>query len=107
MTFKTGILFIISIVAVALSGCFYSPPGQTQLVEQPPTGKSVTVQFRRDALGSAHTLPIPPTTDSQNGAQVSLSGSLSLVNPEWIVLQHNSRAHWIPREAVLLIRVNE
>lgn len=84
-------------VVFLLSGC--SQP------TQPPTKKNVKVQFRRDALGGAHTLPISPNTDSINGAQVSLSGKLLTVNDEWIVLEHNKRNHWIPRDAVLLIRM--
>lgn len=86
-------------VTILLSGC--GRPGQ------PPTGKNVTVQFRRDALGSAHTLPISPTTDSQNGAKVSLQGKLIKVNEEWVVLEYQKKKHWIPRDAVLLIRINK
>jgi hypothetical protein len=94
-------LVLISLLAmvVFLAGCGRS--------DQPPVGKKVTVQFRRDALGSAHTLPIPPTTDSQNGAQVSLSGKLTMVNSEWIVLEHQKLKHWIPLDSVLLIRINK
>lgn len=97
---RLTMITILATVAV-VSGCGPSSD------KQPPTGKSVTVQFRRDALGSAHTLPVPPTTDSQNGAQVSLSGKLALVNTDWVVLKHSERDHWIPRDAVLLIRVND
>jgi hypothetical protein len=100
-TMKQNVLIFMLITAVAVGGC-----GPSQ-IKQPPIGKGVTVQFRRDALGSAHTLPVPPTTDSQNGAQVSLIGTLVLVNAEWVVLKHSERDHWVPREAVLLIRVNE
>jgi hypothetical protein len=72
--------------------------------ENPPIGEPVTIQFRRDALGSAHNLPVPPTTHSINGAQVSLSGRLSAVTPEWIVVEYEAHDHWISRDTVLLIR---
>ncbi len=76
-------------------------------VEQPPIGASVTVQFRRDALGTAMTLPVSPTTDSQNGAQVSMHGTLERVNAEWVVIVFQGKEHWIPRSSVLLLRVNQ
>lgn len=92
---------LIGLLAIGpvLSGCSGS--------DQPSTGKSVTVQFRRDALGSAHTLPISPTTDSINGAMVSLRGKLLKVNEEWVVLEYQKQKHWISRDAVLLIRVHK
>jgi hypothetical protein len=97
---KLHILICMFTVAALLGGCGGSEP------KQPPIGEIVKVQFRRDALGSAHDLPVSPTTDSQNGARVSLSGTLMLVNEDWIVLEYQKRAHWIPRHAVLLIRVD-
>ena len=96
---KQSVFISLLAVIAMLAGC--------SRANQPPTGKKVTVQFRRDALGSAHVLPIPPTTDSQNGAQVSLSGKLTMVTPEWIVLNHQKQKHWIPRESVLLIRIDK
>ena len=74
---------------------------------QPPTGENVIVQFRRDALGSAHGLPVSPTTGSRNGSDVCLSGELLSVNEEWIVLGNGRKEHWIPRDVVLLIEVEE
>jgi len=74
---------------------------------QPPTGKQVTVQFRRDALGSGGGMAIPPTTTVMNGANVSLSGQLREVHPEWVVLHDKGNDYWIQRESVLLILAKE
>lgn len=96
-----SILICLSLVILSLSGCDQDRP------EQPPTGSRVTIQFRRDALGSAHPNPVPPTTDSINGAAVSFSGTLSKANRDWIVVSQDGKAHWIPRDVILLIRVNQ
>lgn len=71
----------------------------------PPIGATVQVQFRRDALGGAASLPVPPTTSGINGAEVSLSGSLSKVTPRWLVLRIATKDHWISRDSVLLVAV--
>jgi hypothetical protein len=89
------------LVAVVLVGC------NQQVTEQPPVGSSVTVQFRRDALGSANANAVPPTTDSINGAAVSMGGSLTKVNKDWVVIESGGKTFWIPKSAVLLIRVNK
>ena len=65
---------------------------------------TVSVQFRRDALGSAHQLPVSPTTSSINGATVSMKGRLIDVGPEAIVLESRGNNHWIPREVILLVK---
>ena len=85
------------LVAILLSGCGSEP-------EQPPVGKTVTVQFRRDALGSGQT-PVPPTTDTMNGARVSLTGELVEASSQWFVVKFGGEDHWIPRAMVLLIKV--
>lgn len=96
---KLHLAISLTVMTMILSGC-----GRPS---QPPTGKNVTVQFRRDALGSAHSLPISPTTDSINGARVSLTGKLIIINEEWVVLDFEKNKHWIPRDAILLIRINK
>jgi hypothetical protein len=105
---KMQYLFMSLIAATILTGC--DRPDQSpeyDRPDQPPAGEYVTVQFRRDALGSAHTLPISPITGSINGAKVCLSGELVSVNGEWIVLEHNEQEFWIPKHAVLLIQINK
>ena len=66
-------------------------------------GKTVQVQFRRDALGAGADLPVSPTTDSINGAETSIGGTLTAVEPHAIVLNANDGPKWIPREVILLV----
>ncbi len=92
---------VVLMVALGLVGC-----GHREGTAQPPKAKSATVQFRRDILGASRELPVPPTTDVQNGASVSVSGKLLKVNREWVVLEQDKKVLWIPRDNVLLIRIN-
>ena len=94
-------VIIISLLAllIVFTGCDRS--------SQPPTGKKVFVQFRRDYLGGAHALPISPVTTSINGATVCIKGKLLTVNEEWVVVENRKQEHWIPKNVVLLITVNQ
>lgn len=86
--------------AVALAGMAGCAGG-------PPTGRTVQVQFRRDALGTASTSPVPPTTGNFNGGDTSVSGTLRSADGGWVVVDNpaNHQTYWIPRGAVLLIQV--
>jgi len=67
-------------------------------------GESCTVQFRRDALGTASTNPVPPLTGSMNGAETTVAGTLTAVKEDWIILKHrDNRELWIPMSNVLLL----
>ena len=71
----------------------------------PPLGKECVVQFRRDALGTAASLPVAPLTGSINGAETTVSGKLAMVGSEWIVVTRtNGNDLWIPKTSVLLIQ---
>ena len=72
-----------------------------------PLGASVTVQFRRNILAGANQFLVPPTTTVMNGSAVSLTGFLQGVSEEWIVVKFNDRNHWVDRETVLMVIVNE
>ena len=74
-----------------------------------PLGKQCTVHFRRDALGGAADLPVPPMTSSINGALVSISGTLRQVDERWIVLEPAGRQErvWVARSSVLLIKFSK
>jgi hypothetical protein len=70
-------------------------------------GSKCTVQFRRDALGGAGALPVPPLSNVVNGAEVSVAGKLVKADADWIVLSRE-REHdeiWIPRHNVLLVQL--
>ena len=73
---------------------------------QPPTGRKVTVQLNRNALGTGDVF-VPLTTDSINGMDVSIKGTLSVVTADWIMLETGDKDHWIPRHNVLLIRIDD
>ena len=69
-------------------------------------GKTVRVQFRRDALGAAAPLPVSPKTGEINGASTTLVGTLLEVNKASVVIEEGERPKWIPREVILFIEVN-
>jgi hypothetical protein len=66
-------------------------------------GKNVTVQFRRDALGSAATIPVSPFTNNLNGADTSFTGKVYRVDGNWLVVDFREKRVWVPREVVLAI----
>jgi hypothetical protein len=102
---RFGMLAVAMGLMTVVGGC--SEPG-------PPLGTACKVHFRRDALGGSTELPVSVTTDSYNGAEVSISGKLAQVTDQWIVLtidipEHQGGGHreyWIPRQAVLLIQLD-
>jgi hypothetical protein len=110
---KRIVLFATGLLIVAGAGCYnqtsevVSGDGFPKALEA-KVGTPCTVQIRRDALGSGHELPVPPTTDVINGAQVSVSGTLEAVHGSWIVLDTRDprRKHWIPAGSVLLLSFN-
>ena len=100
---------------VLISSVFYTigceketPDSQSRSNKfSPQQGRYCAVQFRRDALGASADLPVPPTTSSINGADVSVSGKFSKMNEDWVVLTDSRDAEiWIPRSVILLIKVN-
>lgn len=70
----------------------------------PPLGKQCTIQFRRDALGAAASLPVSPLTGNINGADTTISGTLKSTRGEWIVLDRGGQEIWVSKAAVLLIQ---
>ena len=98
---------ILATMTLILGGC--GTP--SAVVEKPPfaqnIGKNCTVQFRRgDALGAGRDLPVSPTTDNINGADVSVSGKLRAVADGWIAIEFENTEYCIPRESILLIKFN-
>jgi hypothetical protein len=83
-------------LAALLAGCDAGPT--------PPVGKQCTIQFRRDALGTAASLPVPPLSDNINGADTSISGTLKSTGGEWVVIDCHGLEVWVPKTTILLIK---
>jgi len=69
--------------------------------------RPVTIQFRRDLLGTSRELPVGPDTSSINGAETSISGTLVEAHEDSVVIQRDERLHWVPRETILHIRIDK
>ena len=95
---KTVTLAIIVVLVLGISSCGRAPGQLASYV-----GQNCEVQFRRDALGGAAALPVPPTTDNINGAQVSLSGRLDAATSNSILIVAAQKRYWIPLDSVLLV----
>jgi len=94
---------VMGFAAVLLGGC---GEGETTLASK--IGSWCTVQFRRgDALGAGGGTPVPPTTHAMNGAAVCVSGTLTRVTHDWILVTSTDNAvvrdYHIPTEAILLV----
>jgi hypothetical protein len=97
-TFPASIFVAVGcLLLVLVSGCNYADTGG------PEVGKLCTIQFRRDALGAAASLPVGPMTDSINGAETSISGKLLRVTTDWLVVERNGKDVWIPQSVVLMV----
>lgn len=96
-----GKWIILSLLAFGMgNGCQKSeaPDPAKQLV-----GKNVTVQFRRDALGGATTIPVSPFTNVINGAETSFTGKVYQVEGNWLIVDFRDKRVWVPREVVLAV----
>lgn len=97
---KHTILITALLLASLVSGCGMAP-------EQPPKGEMATVQFRPEALGGSDGPRVSVGTDVMNGARVSMTGKLVPLNEEWVALEQDNQTCWIPRDMVLLIRIQK
>ena len=101
-------ILVLTFVALGTIGCDNKTSDSRSSPESmcPKLGASCTVQFRRDALGASANLPVPPTTSSINGANVSVGGKFSKMNEDWVVLKGGNKGEiWIPRSVILLLEV--
>ena len=99
---------MVATLCLALAGCgTQDVPQQSASGLRSKIGYVCTVQFRRDALGAAATNPVPPTTNSLNGAEVSLKGKLKDVQGDWLVIErptgNQTVETWVPTHSVLLL----
>ena len=101
-----GLVVSVAVMAV-LSGCDSAPDTDMSQGElRQWVGKNVQVQFRRDALGAAASLPVSPLTGGINGASTTIGGQLMKVEGSGIVIGPEDRPMWIPREVILLVVAN-
>ncbi len=91
-------------MAFVLCGCTNSPTAVEQTPLAGKIGQNCTVQFRRgDGLGAGGSVPVPPTTNAMNGADVCVSGKLQTVGGGWVVVEAINKEYCIPRESILMI----
>jgi hypothetical protein len=96
-----GKWILLCLLAYAVgNGCqkYETPDPAKKLV-----GKAVTVQFRRDALGGAASIPVFPFTNSINGAETSFTGKVEQVEGSWLVVAFGGKRIWVPREVILAV----
>ena len=98
---KFSVLVVSLALVVLLSAC----DSGGDAVFEGKIGMVCTIQLRRDALGGAANLPVPPLTGEINGAQVSLTGKLERVTDRWIVLSVSGKSTAVSREAILLVQL--
>ena len=95
-------ILIASVIAVALL-CSCSSNHKSYLKGK--LGKPCTVQFKRNALGGA-SLPVLPTTNTINGAVVSISGTLKKIDKDAVIISDGTTTYWIPKDSILLIQID-
>lgn len=87
-----------------LAGCGSNPNAGERNFFSSKLGANCKIQFRRgDCLGASGGNPVPPITDSINGAEVSLAGKLQAARDGWFVIVRADNEYRIPRESILLI----
>jgi hypothetical protein len=102
---KTEISVLTCLSALAagliLGGCV---PSTEMALADGNAGKACTIQFRRDALGAAASVPIAPTTGSFNGAPTTISGTLKSSRGDWVVITREDHDIWVPKQVILLVQ---
>ena len=103
-------VLVVALIAGVVALGYWLRPERPLLSEW--IGQNIRIQFHRDALGAASNLPISPDTDEINGASTSITGRLvSVSDPEIVILRsrgnQEARPHWIPRDAILFIAVDQ
>jgi hypothetical protein len=100
------ILAIYFLAVILLTGCGESSKSASSDNSglEAKIGKVCTIQFRRgDGLGAGAQNPVPPNSDTMNGAEVSMVGTLMAVKGDWVVINFKGNEVWIPRSSILLI----
>lgn len=99
-----GILLLLCVISAVSCLNKTNAAAPSLAVDQPAqAGAACKVQFRRDALGAAADMPVPPTSDSHNGAALSSSGQFVRLTSDWFVMNRENAEVWIPVEAILSV----
>lgn len=102
---NVGVVLGLAGLAFMFAGCMPVGEAAGSTVIGAKFGKQCTVQFRRDALGAASPCPVPPLTNSLNGAETSVSGTLTRADDDWIVIDRGTNGELlIAKSSVLLLR---
>jgi hypothetical protein len=98
--FITMSWIIAIVVTTSLTGCVHATAADRSASTP---ARICTVQFRRDALGAAATLPISPTAQGINGADTAITGSYKATRKGWVIVERDGRELWIPKSVILSI----
>lgn len=90
--------------AIALMSLLMQP-GKSAAAEvpMPKPGKSCSIQFSRDALGAAASLPIGPDVKIMNGAKTTLTCTFKGTHDDWVIVSDDSKELWIPKNMILFV----
>jgi hypothetical protein len=93
-----------TVVTLSLTGCDRATTADTSATS---SGRPCTVQFRRDALGAAASLPISPMTGGINGADTAISCKYKSTRDDWVIVDRGGKEVWIPKSVILLIEFGQ
>jgi len=94
---------LITLVCITATVATVSLTGCDRAIAAESSGKPCTVQFRRDALGAAASLPVPPMTAQINGADTSISCTYKSTRDDWVIVNHAGKEVRVPKSVILLI----
>jgi hypothetical protein len=99
-----AIITVIVLLLIVFAACHKRPTPKPIAEALPPIGKTCTVQLRRDAMGAAAPVPIPPLSANHNGVDTCVTGKLKMINADWVVIDRNGADLWVPKSSVLLVQ---
>jgi hypothetical protein len=100
---KTATNMLVRLFGIVAIACFSGCTPAEDSVRSGQAGKPCVIQFRRDALGAAASLPISPLVQGINGASTSVSGTYQGESGDWISVRVDTGTVWIARSSILLI----
>jgi hypothetical protein len=96
---------------IALSGCKENRTenGNEPLVLNEALGSQVIVYLKRNDLGMAGNLPMPPDSRNHSGAKVTLQGKLTMIGDRGLEIYYMDAEmnSWIPYDSILHVMYPE